>query len=174
MAAPLDKLSPEELTRRLTYAGLVLVGFEILKSMIVGPIKAFYAKTTFGAGMPFKSYKADVRGRARDEFEACLLYLRDFMKAINGDDVDTIQELRRHRNALAHDMVRMLSTLELERYREFWNRVDRTLFDLSLYRIWMEISADPEFAFINWEEDTVKGREYVLFEQIVTRVKLVL
>ncbi len=70
MAGPFEHLSPEELTRRLTYAGLVLVGFEILKGMIVGPIKALYADTTFGAGMLFKSYKEDVRGRARDEFEA--------------------------------------------------------------------------------------------------------
>ena len=77
----LEHLSREELTRRLTYAGLVLVGFEILKGMIVGPIKAFYANTTFGTGTPFKAYEEDVRGRARDEFEACLLYLRDFMKA---------------------------------------------------------------------------------------------
>ena len=61
----LEHLSPEELTRRLTYAGLVLVGFEILKGMIVGPIKAFYANTTFGTGMPFKSYEEDVRGLVR-------------------------------------------------------------------------------------------------------------
>jgi hypothetical protein len=52
MAESLENLSPEELTRRLTYAGLVLVGFEILKGMIVGPIKAFYANTTFGSAFP--------------------------------------------------------------------------------------------------------------------------
>lgn len=174
MAESLEQLSPEELTRRLTYAGLVLVGFEILKRIIVGPIKSFYANTTFGTGMPFKSYEADVRHRASDEFEACLLYLRDFMRAIAADDVDTIQELRRHRNELAHDLVRLLPTLHLEKYREFWNRVDRTLFDLSRYRAYMEIGADPEFADINWEEDTVKGHEYLLFEQVITMVKLAL
>jgi hypothetical protein len=86
----LEHLSREELTRRLTYAGLVLVGFEILTGMIVGPIQAFYANTTFGTGMPFKSYEEDVRGLARDEFEACLLYLRDFMKALSADDVTAL------------------------------------------------------------------------------------
>lgn len=173
MARSFKHLSPEELTRRLTYAGLVLMAFEILKGMVVGPIKAFYANTTFGAGMPFKSYQDDVRGRARDEFEACLLYLRDFMRALSADDVDTIQELRRHRNELAHDLVRVLPTLQLEQYRALWHRVDQTLFDLSRYRTWMEIGADPEFKDIDWEEDTVKGPEYLLFENIIENVKLV-
>lgn len=174
MARSLEHLSPEELTRRLTYAGLVLVAFEILKGMIVGPIKSFYANVTFGTGTPFKSYEEDVKGRARDEFEACLLYLRDFMKALNADDVDTIQDLRRHRNELAHDFTRMLPTLELEQYRPLWHRVDQTLFDLSRYRTYMEIGADPEFKDIDWENDTVKGDEYFLFEHIINKVKLAL
>lgn len=174
MARSLQHLSPEELTRRLTYAGLVLVAFEILKGMIVGPIKAFYADTTFGTRMPFKSYDEDVKSRARDEFEACLLYLRDFMKSLNADDVHTIQELRLHRNALAHDLPQMLPTLNLEDYRSLWHRVDQTLYDLSRYRTYMEIGADPEFKDIDWETDTVKGDEYLLFEQIVKKVQLAL
>lgn len=174
MAPSLEGLSPDELTRRLAYTGLVLVGFEILKGMIVGPVKAFYANTTFGAGMLFKSYEEDVRKRAKDEFEACLLYLRDFMQAISADDVDTIQDLRRHRNELAHDLVSLLPSMQLGQYRQLWHRIDSTMFDLSRYRTYMEIGADPEFADINWEEDAVKGGEYLLFEQIVTRVKLTL
>lgn len=168
----MEHLSPEELTRRLTYAGLVLVGFELVKSMIVGPIKAFYANVTFGPGMPFKSYDVDVRAGARDEFEACLLYLRDFMRAIDSDDVITIQELRQHRNTLAHDLVRVLPTMRLEEHRPLWQRVDRTLFDLSNYRAYIEIGADPEFQGLDW--DTVKGHEYLLFESIIERVKLVI
>jgi len=38
------------------------------------------------------------------EFQACLLYLRDFMKAIDSKDVLTIQGLRKHRNDLAHGL----------------------------------------------------------------------
>lgn len=43
----------EDLMDFLTYAGLVLVAFELIKSLIVKPIKAFYAHTTFGPGMTF-------------------------------------------------------------------------------------------------------------------------
>ncbi len=165
-------LSSEELTRGLTYAGLVLVGFELVKGMIMGPIKAFYANTTFAQGMPFSSYDEDVRARHRNEFEACLLYLRDFMEAIDSADMVTIQELRTHRNELAHDLVVRLPTLRIDEYRLLWEKVNLTLFKLSSYRTRMEIGADPELQTIEIEWETVKGHEYLLFEHVMERVML--
>jgi len=43
--------------------------------------------------MPFKSYAADVKARHKDEFEACLLYLRDFMQAIDAQDMDVREKI---------------------------------------------------------------------------------
>jgi len=140
-----QNLPPEALARGLTYAGFVLVGYELMKAMIVGPIKAFYKDTTFRQAMPFKTYDEDVRSRDKNEFEACLLYLRDYMEAIDDADFNTIQELRNHRNELAHDLVRRLPILRVGEHQSLWERVDRTLFKLSNYRTRMEIGADPEF-----------------------------
>ena len=166
----LDELTSEELTRRLTYAGLVLLGYELVKSMIVGPIKLFYRDVTFGKGMPFKSYEADVLSRHTNEFEACLLYLRDFMKVIDSADVLTVQAMRKHRNDLAHDLVNMLPRLEIEKYQSLFEDVDRTLFRLSNHRAYMEIGHDPEFAGIDWSK--AKGHEYALFEAVMAKFKL--
>jgi hypothetical protein len=164
-----EDLPPHVLQRRLAYAGFVLVAYELVKSMIVGPIKAFYADMTFGQGMPFKSYDVDVRTRHRNEFEACLLYLRDFMEAVDADDVKTIQDLREHRNELAHSLASKLPILRLGDYRTLWDKVDRTLFKLSNYRAFMEVGADPEFLGIDW--DTAKGGEYLLFERVFEAVR---
>ena len=57
------ELTEEDLTRSLAYAGFVLVAYELVKSLIVGPIKAFYSNITFGPGMPFKTYESDVLSR---------------------------------------------------------------------------------------------------------------
>jgi len=165
-----ESLSPDVLARRFTYAGFVLVAYELVKSMIVTPIKAFYADTKFGQGMPFKSYAVDVRARHKNEFEACLFYLRDFMGALDADDVNMIQDLREHRNDLAHNLACKLPILHLGEYRALWDKIDRTLFKLSNYRAYMEIGADPELRDINWE--TAKGGEYLLFERVVEAVKL--
>ena len=109
----LQTMSARQITRVLTYAGFVLVVYELIKGMIVRPIKAFYEHTTFGVGMPFVSYEDDVLSRHKNEFEACLLYLRDFMEAIDSKDILTIQALRKHRNDLAHDLVGRLDDLSI-------------------------------------------------------------
>ena len=170
--ASVRDLSTEELTQVLAYAGLVLVGFELVKSMIVDPIKFFYADTTFGEGMPFKTYEEDVLSRQGNEFEACLLYLRDFMEAIDSADVLTIQALRKHRHNLAHNLVKRLPNLQIAEHQALFERVDRTLFKLSNYQTRMNIGADPEFQNLSIDWETVKGHEYLLFEEVVEKVKL--
>ena len=152
------------------YAGFVLVAYEIVKSMIVEPIKLFYADMTFGSGVPFKSYDEDVRFRHANEFEACLLYLKDFMEAIDSEDLSTIQALRKHRNEIAHDLTSRINQLKIEDHEPLFEKVNQTLFKLSNYRAYVEFGADPDFSEINWSR--AAGHEYALFEEIVANIKL--
>ena len=41
-----SNLTEEETTQVLAYAGLILVAFELVRSLIIKPIKAFYANVT--------------------------------------------------------------------------------------------------------------------------------
>jgi hypothetical protein len=168
----LDGLTKDEVTRVLAYAGLVLVAFELVKSLIVNPIKAFYRNVTFGDGIPFKSYEHDVMSRHRNEFEACLLYLRDFMEAIDADDMQAIQDLRQHRNELAHDLANRLHRIDIEHYAPLLERADKALFKLSSYRMYMEIGSDPAFKNLGINWSTAKGPEYALFEEVLSKVRL--
>lgn len=165
-------VTEEELTRALAYVGLVLIASELIKSMIVNPIKLFYQHTTFGEGMSFKSYEADVLSRHKDQFEACLLYLRDFMVAIDPDDMNAIQDLRKHRNELAHDLVNKLHDLQIEDHAPLFNRVNTALFKLSNYRAYMAIGSDPAFQKLGADWDTLKGNEYLIFEDVLGKLKL--
>ena len=171
MNNPVLGLSEEDLTRSLAYAGFVLLAYELVKSLIVGPIKLFYQDTSFGSG-PFSSYELDVKSRHKNEFEACLLYLRDFMQAIDSEDVLAIQGLRKHRNDLAHDLPAELRRLDVDSYAPLLEKADKALFKLSNYRTYMGIGHDPEFRDkgINW--DTVYGTEYMIFKEVVEKVKI--
>lgn len=120
-------LSEDELTRSLTYAGFILLAYELVKSLIVDPIKLFYGDTHFSSG-PFSSYEKDVLRRHKNEFEACLMYLRDFMEAIDSRDVVAIQGLRKHRNALAHELPTQLKSLEITAYAPLLQSVNQALF----------------------------------------------
>ena len=74
----MENIGPTQINRILSYAGFVLVSYELVKGMIVRPIQAFYKDTIFDEKMPFESYEKDVLFRSKNEFEACLLYLKDF------------------------------------------------------------------------------------------------
>jgi hypothetical protein len=65
-----------------------------------------------------------------------------------------------------------LPALRIDEHQLMFEGVYRALFNLSNYRVRMEIGADPEFQKmgINWE--TVKGHEFLLFETVVQKVKL--
>ena len=168
----ISNLTDEEFIEALAYTGLILVAFELVKNIIVKPIKVFYSGMIFGEGSPFKSYEEDVLFRHKNEFEACLLYLSDFMKAIDFDDVLVIQELRKHRNDLAHNIARKLQAENIERDVVFLERVNKALFKLSNYRTYMEIGADPEFQNkgIDWE--FVKGHGYLIFEEVFDKIRV--
>jgi hypothetical protein len=169
----LQGLTEEELTQALAYVGLVLVAFELVKSLIIDPIKLFYRDTTFsGRNMPFKSYEFDVQSRHKDQFEACLLYLRDFMQAIDDDNIKAIQELRKHRNELAHDLVNRLHKLEIAAHAKLFLDVDKALFRLSNYRTYMEIGADPKFRDVGIDWNTITGREYHILQEVLRKLKM--
>lgn len=164
----LERMTDDELTKILTYAGYVLLSFELVKGMIVDPIKLFYNKTTFNGG-PFKSYDNDVLARHKNEFEACLLYLKDFMNAINSKDIETIQALRRHRNELAHNLPDMLSLGQISDNSKLLEKSKEIIFKLSNYRAYIGIGQEPELRGVDW--DTVKGNEYLILETIIEKVK---
>jgi hypothetical protein len=168
----ISDLTDEEITQALAYAGLILVAFELVKSLIVKPIKAFYLDITFPDGWLFKSYEEDILIRHKNEFEACLLYLRDFMQVIDSDDVSIIQELRKHRNDLAHNIAHKLQTQEIERDLFLLEKASKALFKLSNHQMYMEIGADPKFQNqgIDWE--SAKGPEYAIFEEVLNKIRV--
>lgn len=157
----------DDVARRLAHAGLVLVAFELIRSLVVKPIRTFYSHTIFGPGLPFKSYEHDVLSRHKNEFEACLLYLKDFMRAIDDGDIEAIQALRHHRNELAHELPARLKTLNVEDSIPLIDKARKALFKLSNYRTYIDIGSDPAFQDIGIDWDRVTGREYALLERVL-------
>lgn len=158
-----------DLTKILSYTGYVLVAHELIKSMIVRPIKLFYENTVFDGG-PFKSYEHDVLVRSKHEFEACLLYLKDFIKAIDDSDIQIIHQLRKHRNDLAHNLHERLDVKHIENHSELLNSVKGVIFKLSNYRAFTEIGQESKLKGVDWT--SLKGHEYLMIENIINSVKI--
>lgn len=164
-----------DIEEKLKFAGLLLLAYEILKSIIIKPIKSFYENTTFSYNAPFVSYEFDVLSRHKSELKACLLYLRDFMNAIDSDDMDIILELRDKRNIVAHELPNIIEKFNFSEFKTIAHKTKDVLSKISNYRVKMELGADPDFQKfmnihnLNWDE--VVGEEYILFEKALETIR---
>lgn len=167
-----SEMSGGEVRRNLVYAGLFLVAFELVKELVTRRVKGFYANTTFGPGMPFDSYERDVLSRAKNEFEASLLYLRDHFEAIVSEDVLAIQALRKHRNDIAHELPRMLPSMDPLENEKLLVRARESLFRLSNFWVYIDIGTDPACKAQNVDWETVAGEDLMLLDQIIEQTRL--
>ncbi|MEQ9487582.1 MAG: hypothetical protein RIM72_01170 [Alphaproteobacteria bacterium] len=167
----MDKLRmPSGAKETLLYTGFIMVAYELVRGMIVEPIRLFYKDSKFQNGMPFNSYENDVLALHKNEFEACLLYLKDHMEALDSADILNVQALRKHRNDLAHNLPRLIGMLDITENQTMLTKVTETLYKLSKYRAYMEIGCDPDCREIDWDGE-VKGYEFLMFEQVVNAIR---
>jgi hypothetical protein len=164
---PPYNLSPDELNRNLVHAGLFLVAFELVRRLVVKRVKGFYEGITFGEGGPFKSYEHDVLARHKDVFEASLPYLRDHFEAISAQDLNAIQALRQHRNLIAHELPRLLPTMDPAANYALLSRAREALFRLSNFWVYIDVGADPEFKSQDIDWENVAGEDLMLLDQII-------
>jgi len=88
----------------LRYAGLYILGYEMIKASVVDNTRFFFCH----GQPPTKRYQDKVlaRGPKRKtdrEAIACLLWLKE-AGGINDDEQQEIQQIRLHRNKLAHEL----------------------------------------------------------------------
>jgi hypothetical protein len=168
--AKIDEMSASSVRHSLTHAGLILVAFELVKNLVVTRVKGFYANVTFGEGMPFKSYQHDVLARHKDVFEASLLYLRDHMEAIRRDEMEAIQNLRRYRNQIAHELLqRILESPDQESDSQILTNARASLFRLSNYWVYIDVGSDPDFKHLDF--DRVAGADLELLDRIIEQMQ---
>ena len=164
-----DVFAGNSIADALMFAGLVLVAHDLVKSMIVKPIRQFYEGVEFKGDGPFKSYAIDVLSRDPGEYRACLLYLRDFMLVLNEDDLRCVEDLRVHRHRVAHELPELVRDFRAAEFLGLIERVDATLLKLSNHRAYMELGADP--VSLGWDWSRVLGGEYILFKEVLAQVR---
>ena len=164
----IEDMKPENIRRHLSLAGLILLSFELVKKLVIVRVKKFYANTVFGPGMPFKTYEDDVLSRHRDVFEASLLYLRDHFEAISADEMNAIQELRKYRNRIAHELPQLILDMDAAQNELMLIKARACLFRLSNFWAYIDVGADPDFRDIDW--GTIAGGDLMLLDQIIEQM----
>ncbi|MGA7501591.1 MAG: hypothetical protein WBX00_33080 [Isosphaeraceae bacterium] len=103
-------LNPEVLRSNLITASLFLAAYETLKTSIIDRIRAFFTHDFDENGMIVgEGYRTKVLSLDKSPLRASLLWLKE-MSAIDDFDIARIDEIREHRNALAHELPTYIAT----------------------------------------------------------------
>jgi hypothetical protein len=107
-----DKFSnPESLKSNLITASLYLAAYEILRASVIDSIRDFFAcEFNENGEAVHNKYQDKVLSLDKSPLRASLLWLKG-MSAINESDVELIDNIRKHRNELAHDLPKFITNV---------------------------------------------------------------
>jgi hypothetical protein len=100
-------LNPGLLRGKLISASIFLAAFAILKESIIGRIKDFCVGFDTNGDIIDPKYQTDVLARNKSPLYASLSWLEE-MKAIDAADMATFETLKACRNAIAHELPRLV------------------------------------------------------------------
>ena len=107
-------LNREELRDNLLAASLFLAAFEMLKTSVIEPIRNFLCfEFKDGKRVVSEDYRVNCLKLDNNPFIASLLWLKQ-MVVINDSDLTLANNIRRHRNELAHELPKFLATSNID------------------------------------------------------------
>jgi hypothetical protein len=157
------KLAAPAIRVALQRAGIFLTGWELLKNDIEDRVRGFYEIRT---GTVDERYESEVLSRSKHRLEASVLWLVE-MGALTEARAARVQEIREHRNEIAHQLPKLLVDPNHE--------IDLTLMkDMAVIiraigaffgRIAMD--SDPEFAGRDVKDEDIRSGTSLLMDHLV-------
>jgi hypothetical protein len=106
-------LNPESLRGNLLAASLYLAAYEVLRSSIIDQIKTFYTSgwSATSGFLVDDEYEKKVLGLHKSHLRASALWLQQ-RSVIDTNDLEKLDQIREHRNAIAHDLPHFVSAAD--------------------------------------------------------------
>ena len=157
-------LSPNTIKSNLMLSSLYLTAYELLKSAIIENISNFFIfEYRDGKAIRDKQYKDEVTQVHKDILYASCLWLKR-NEVITDVDIQEIEDIRKHRNQVAHELPRLLIDSHLNLNVEYFLRIRELLEKIELW--WIENVEIPSNSDFDDEvvltEDIHPGRIVVL------------
>ena len=167
-------LNPKLLKQNLIQCSLFLTGYEALKNTVLSRLQSFYSddwnidKET-GEFSPIISdeYKEKVLSLyPKDQFQAGCLWFRN-SGAIDDQELEKIKQIRKHRNYIAHEIIRVIVGDNLNVNEDLINQVQSIVQKLEFWWIKeVETQINPDLDNIDIDtlnlSDTFGGHTMLL------------
>lgn len=135
------KLAPERIRATLSFAGLILIVYEMVKQAVVNDVREFYCCGFDESGMLYdeEGYSRDVRSLDRSQFRASAKWLVK-SGAITNEQVEVLERLYVHRKDVAHELAKYLIDVDHEPDADLFIQALEVLRDIR--RFWTQIEID--------------------------------
>ena len=135
------KLAPERIRATLSFAGLILIVYEMVKQAVVKDVREFYWRGFDESGMLYdeESYTRDVKSLNRSQFRASAKWLVK-SGAIKDEQVEVLERLYVHRKDIAHELAKYLIDVDYEPDADLFIEALHVLSDIR--RFWTQIEID--------------------------------
>ena len=171
MTNPDKFLEPEIVKNNLTLSALYLAAYELLKDAIVVNIREFFSfEYTDGKAIPSEQYKNEVTRVHRDILYASCLWLQQ-NGVITENEVAEIQNIRKHRNQVAHELPKLLSDPNLNLNLGYFLRIRDLLEKIEMW--WamnVHIPTNPEFDGVDMNEKDILPGRVIFIDYVISAV----
>lgn len=135
------KLAPERIRATLSFAGLIVIVYEMVKQAVEKDVREFYWRGFDESGMLYdeEGYARDVKSLDRSRFRASAKWLVK-SGAITDEQVEVLELLYVHRNDIAHELAKYLIDVEYEPDADLFVQALGVLRDIR--RFWTQMEID--------------------------------
>jgi len=163
----LGKLSPDQIQKGLIRAGLFLAGWEVLAGEIVDKVKSFYWAGFDETGDLFPDYKEQVLALdPKSTFNASLHWLVE-SRALTAEQVARVQELRKHRNQVAHELPEILLDPGHEVSADLFREMLELIRILGVFWGRIEMDINPDFVDRDVKDEGIVSGTMMLMTLLV-------
>lgn len=135
------KLLPERIRANLSFAGLVLIVYEMAKQAVVEDVRGFYCRGFDESGMLYdeEAYARDVKSLDKSVYRASYKWLVK-SGAITDEQTEVLERLHVHRKDVAHELTKYLIDPEHDPDAELFLEALKVLSAIRKY--WTQIEID--------------------------------
>jgi hypothetical protein len=163
-------LNPDAIRSNLMLSSLYLTAYELLKDAIIDNIKSFFSfeYTKEGKAIPDEQYKDEVVRVHKDLMHASCLWLKR-NGVITETEVEEIENIRRHRNQVTHELPKLLIDPDLDLNIEYFVRIRELLEKIEMW--WIKnvvIPTNSDFDGVEVNEKDIHPGRVTALDYIVS------
>jgi hypothetical protein len=162
-------LNPGAIKSSLMLSALYLAAYELLKDAIIDNIREFFSfEYKDGKAIPDGQYKNEVLQVHKDLLCASCLWLKR-NGVITASEIEEIENIRRHRNQVAHELPRLLVDPDLNLNVGYFLRIRELLDKIEIWWVTnVEIPSNPDFDGLEVNETDIQPGRAIALDYMIS------